>query len=504
MSRFRSAWDSLVAWPHLPRLLEALLLLLVLAEFVRVVARLISLDQSLQWDEAVYAVRARTWVDPDVPLSGWSYIRPPLLPLVATVPVLAGGDEAQLRAVGLAIGVALVLCAWWLARSIAGPLAGLVAAAVVATGPAVQRWSATLLTDLPAAALLIAVAIMLWRELELRPRPGAGLVIAAGLAGLAFGMRYGSIVALAPMLVLAAVLWWRRLAAAPRVTAAAVGLGIVIALGHLAWSMLQTGLPLGILFAAQNVVSVDPAGDVPIDEYLRYVDFALAGDAGQVALVAGVAALPIALIASMFWTRWSRPARAMAFLVPSALIHVALLTSGVAHAEERFFVFSTTLLIVCGVSATVLIVRPLPWPAVGAMLVVAAYGIVIARAPAVDYAFDWTLRTGAYYERFRTAGEAMREIAVDDCGIITGADPIVAWYSGCATDRLRLPAPGGSVADVLDADERWLVLYGGYADIDFDASPTREAIGEVSGPPLRITDPVTGDVIAWAWRFADR
>lgn len=503
MNRFRSTRDSLVAWPHLPRLFEAMLLVLVLADFVRVVARLISLDQSLQWDEAVYAVRARSWLDPDVPLSGWSYIRPPLLPLAATVPVLAGADEVQLRALGLAFGVGLVLCAWWLARSIAGPLAGLLAAAVMATGPAVQRWSATLLTDLPAAALLVAVAIMLWRELELRPRPGAGLVIAAGLAGLAFAMRYGSIVALAPMLVLAVVLWGRRLAAAPRVTAAAGGLGIVIVVGHLAWSMLQTGSPLGILFAAQNVVSVDPAGEPPIDEYLRYVDFALAGDAGQVALVAGVVALPIALIASMLWTRWSRPARAMAFLVPSALIHVALLTSGVARAEERFFVFSTTLLIVCGVSAAILIVRLLPWPAVGALLVVAAYGIVIARAPAVDSAFDWTLRTGAYYERFRTAGEAMREIAAVDCGIVTGGDPIVAWYSGCATDRLRL-APGGSIADVLDADERWLLLYGGYADIDFDASPTREAIDHVAGPPLRITDPATGDVVAWAWRFVDR
>ena len=109
--------------PHAALALELAVLGLVLLDFSRIVVGLIALDAPLHWDEAVYAVRARSWVDPEAVLSGWSYIRPPLLQLLAGLPVLGGGDEWQLRAIGLVAGVALLLAAWWLGRMLAGPTA---------------------------------------------------------------------------------------------------------------------------------------------------------------------------------------------------------------------------------------------------------------------------------------------------------------------------------------------------------------------------------------------
>lgn len=136
--------------------------------------------------------------------------------------VLAGGDEWQFRLIGLLSGVGLVLGAWWLARGIAGPVAGVLAAAAVYVAPYAQRESALFLTDVPAAALLLWAMGLLWRELELNPRPGRGRVLAATLGAVAFFMRYGSTTALAPMAITSLPLWWRRILTYWRVVVVAV------------------------------------------------------------------------------------------------------------------------------------------------------------------------------------------------------------------------------------------------------------------------------------------
>ena len=504
MSRFRSAWDTIAGWPHLPRLVEVVVLALILADFARVVARLVGVDATLHWDESVYAVRARSWVDPDIPLSGWSHIRPPLLPLIATVPVLAGGDEWQLRALGIIGGLGLLVACWWLGRLLAGPVAGVAAVAVIATGPSLQRESGMMLTDVPSAALLVVVVALLWRELELRERPGPGLVLAAGIAAAAFFLRYGSIVALAPILILSVAFWWRRLAAAPRVTALAVVCGLVVATAHMIWSTLQTGSPLGVMLDAQAVVRPDLSGDPPLAEYLRYVDFILAGETGQLAILAALAAIPLATLASFFSGRWRRPARGLTLVVAAALVQIALLTHGVGHAEDRYFFLSTSLLIIAGVSGAALVVRLVPAPARLALVVAGAVLVVANRGPGVDHAFDRYGHADRVDRRYELAALAIAEASGPDCGIVTGGDPIVAWYSRCETERLRVPPTGGSVADALEAEERWLVLYGSYSMIDFDQPPVRDAMADIDGGPMRVTDPATGEPVAWAWRFIDR
>jgi hypothetical protein len=84
---------------------------------------------------------------------------------------------------------------------------------------------------------------------------------------------------------------------------------------------------------------------------------------------------------------------------------------------------------------------------------------------------------------------------------VGGGDPILAWYSGCETDRIRI-ADGTGPGDNLDAADRWAVIFGDPDAID-RSGPEATAIESASlGPPLTITDPASGDGIALAWRLA--
>ena len=214
MQRLAAAWAENRS--ILGRALELIVLIVIVFDFVRVVARIIGIDGPLVWDEAVYAVRARGWTDADAPVIGWSYIRPPLLPILSAPAVLAGGDEWMLRLIGLIAGSVLLVLMWWLGRMVAGPLAGLAAAAILYASPTLQWHSGLALTDVLSAALLVALLGILWRELQLKEQPGPGLAVAAVVAVAAFLTRYGAIAAIVPILIVSVALWWRKLTGRPR------------------------------------------------------------------------------------------------------------------------------------------------------------------------------------------------------------------------------------------------------------------------------------------------
>ena len=493
------AWRA-ASWPRRAIAVELSMLAIVVIGFTAVVVGVISIGSPLHWDEAVYAVRARSWVDPDAVLSGWSHIRPPLLPIIAGLPVAAGGAESQLRSIGVVSGIGLLLSAWWLGRMLVGPIAGVLAAAVLAGSPTLIKESATLLTDVPAAALLLTASALLWWALEERPAPGRALTLAAAVAGLAFLMRYGSVVVLAPMAAVVVALWWRRLWTHRVASLGAVAVVGILAVGHAAWSVIQTGAPLGILVDAQNVVSGD-ARDVPSRDYRGYLGFTLAGSIGATAMRLGIESLAAASFAAALWPRWRRELRAAFFLLLPAFAQIFLVTRGVGHAEPRFFIYSTACLVIAGVSLAAAILRLLPaivrWP----LVAVIGFALVTAAPAAIADARERTGAIARYYHRFQVAAERIAAEAGPDCGIVGGGDPILAWYSGCQTDRIRV-GDGIGPGDNLDASERWAVIFGDPDQLDL-SDPTVVAIVDAADePPMRIVDPASGQEIATAWRLA--
>lgn len=488
------------SWPHRAIAVELSALVMVVAAFVAIVIGVISIASPLHWDEAVYAVRARSWVDPDAVLSGWSYIRPPLLPVVAGLPVAAGGAEWQLRIIGLVSGGGLLVAAWWMGRMLVGPTAGVLAAATLAGSPTLIKESATLLTDVPAAALMLATTALAWWSLEERSRPGRALAAAAVIGALAFLMRYGSVVVLAPMAVVALALWWRTLWSHRAASLWALAVVAVLAVGHVAWSLLQTGAPLGVLLDAQSVVSGDPT-NVPSRDYRGYLSFRLAGTIGATAMRLGVESLAAAALVAALWPQRRRELRGALFLLLPAFAQIYLVTRGVGHAEPRFFIFSTACLVIAGAALAAAVLRLLPRAVRWALLAAIGLALVSAAPAAIDDARERTEDIARYYHRFEVAARAIAAEAGPDCGIVGGGDPILAWYSGCETDRIRI-ADGTGPGDNLDAADRWAVIFGDPDAID-RSGPEATAIENASlGPPLTITDPASGDGIALAWRLA--
>lgn len=481
--------------------LELLFLAIVVADFLRIVIRLIAMDGALGWDEALYANRARAWVDPTFTAVGWAPIRPPLLPLTAALSVVAGGEGWQLRIIGLMAGVTLLLSAWWLGRQMCGPVAGVASAAVLAMSPTLQVESAALLTDVPAAAMLLVLTAILWRQLEERSEPGFGLVGASALAGATFLMRYGAAYAIAPLLAVAMAVWWRRLMRAPFIVTIAALVGLAFVTGHLVMSTLQTGSPLGILSQAREVVGPRATPDSTFEQYLDLAPFLLAGAVGYVVMAFGLAGVPVAAVQAAMQPAYRPYLRALLLLVLPGAAYVALLSGTVAHAEARYFIYPTAVFVIAGCMVGVTLLRALPSFVTVATVVVLAAAILLTHGTNARASQHRMSEIDAYYRTFRIAGSAIGAVAGEDCGIVGGGWPLLAWYSGCTADSLRTPSPGASPGSTLSADERWAVIFTPLSELDPSEPLVAAVEAHASGLPMRISDPRTGLDIAVAWRL---
>ncbi len=478
------------------RVIEAIVVTAIVGDFARVVARLIGLETPLLWDEAVYAVRSRGWLDADAPLVAWDVIRPPLLPLVASPASLATPDEAALRLVGLLAGVAVLLAAWSLTRAVAGPLAGIAVLAVLHSSPTLQQHSGYLLTDVPSTALLLLVVALVWREFELSPRPGPALAVAAFVAGFAFLTRYGAILVILPLAVLSTALWWRKIVAAPRwpLVAAAIGGGFLV--GHVAWSLAMSGSPLGILRASYRAV---PAWEYspPMVMFHLWLPLELAGSAGRIAIVAGFLSVPVAAAAAVFLPSWRRPLRALVLIATLGISQVSLLVLGAPHIEQRYLIFGTVCLVTAGIALATLGVKLLPLP-LRVVAIVAFLAFVIAnRGPAVDFALNRSVGVGRQYEPMRLAGEEINRRSSWDCTVYGGGAPIVSWYSGCTVRPIRDAGAAG-----IDHDgHAWLLVFSPPGDVDVAALGMSALVDVAVDGPISVQDPRSGQTVATLWEL---
>ncbi|MFD3513310.1 glycosyltransferase [Streptomyces sp. NPDC058657] len=430
-------WMRAEAW--LRRVPAWLYVVVVLALAAGAWAWLQDFEPYLGHEEAVYANKARFWLD-GTPDAGWGVYRPLGLPALGTVALWLSGYEGYasgsgtgaLRAVALVLALAMLCTTYLVARAWTTPRRAVVVVLVLLSGLGFLRRVPEYLNDIGSTALLLTVVFLLATAVERAgTKAGARALLWVPFVALAaFYLRYGVVgnlvaVALAGILAYGPRAWlalgWRLWAA--------VG---VLALGlvpHFLYAVERTGKPLGMILSATSQANREYVGDGLV-YYLSVFPYRLAGDLGAVVMAAGVCA------AFAAWRRTRKGAegprgrtedRRRVFLGAAALLVFVVL--GVAtDGEPRFVYLPVTLLTILGVQAVAELTRA--WaPRVLAVVAALAALTVLGTAQVVAHgAMPGPTSLGT------STVPVARALAAQDgerCLIVTGYEPEFGWYSGC-------------------------------------------------------------------------
>ncbi|GAA2757450.1 glycosyltransferase [Actinopolymorpha rutila] len=430
----------------------------VLALTAAVWAALQSSIPYLGHDEAVYATEARSWLT-GAPSAQWGDHRAPGLPALGYAALAVHESVASVRAVGLLLALLAFGLFCWVGIGLLGPARGVVVALLVLSGPGFVRRVPEFLTDVGTAGLLAGAAYCLVRAQEgntvLVRRTGsqrAGgrdrwLPAAAGFALGAFYLRYGALAGALSLALAAAVVWgprawlarWRGLLGAAAVLA--VGLA-----PHLVTAERRTGSPFGMVRASADAGHPEGLGGLLF--YLRMFPVKLAGPWGGVVMAAGLVAG--ALAAWRLARRRPRPEDRRTVFVVLAAVTLVVSIGLAAHGEPRFVFLSVFLLTLAGVAVlaelahrwsrarTRLLLGAL---AAGAVATMPVTGVLVARGPLRDVTSERESLVAAAAALAAESGGAVGDSAgvagpAGRCVVVTGYQPEVGWYSGCATASL--------------------------------------------------------------------
>ena len=391
-------------------------------------------------DESQYAVAARDASSP------WRYLSPGTI-AIAHAGLGLGDSDWMVRLLPALLGLGFLVAGWWVGRVACGGGVGAWTAAVMAGAHPLVLRNSELLSDMPAAACLLAGIALLVRELE-RDRTSWWLVAAAPAFAAAFYLRYGSAVVIALAAVAALALWWPRVRARPWPVIATVLVFTVLMIPHAVYALRTTGHPLGILLLSSKV----PYHAYPGEGLVGYLT------ANPVVFYGALAGpLMIAGVIGMARGPHRRARWFIAIVALGQIVSLGLQT----RAQPRYVCFATTLLVILGVDA-LLRTRAVRYHVVGKTLVVLSWiGVLIAIAPLCDY-----------LERARTplvtaAKTIEHDAAGRPCAIAALAAPQLMWRTHCAVVLPSQPWPEHHL--------RYIVSLPHY-EIDVPSSQTATAV----------------------------
>jgi hypothetical protein len=472
---------------------ELVLLVGVLAFFALPVIRLIAIGQTFGFDEAIYALTARSWVE-GTPNTGWSTHRSPGISVLG-IPALAAPSEAAFRTIGLLFGLGALIAAWRLGRRLAGPGAGLLAAFVIATIPELQLNTGLFLTDVPSAAILLVLMVVAWTALEQDPSPRR-LMWLAPIAAAAFYVRYGAAVPIAFIAATIVLLWPARLLAAWRYTLATAILLLLLLLPHFIPATFITGTPWGVAMGARGLAAPDYLGQA-LEGYVRQFPSGLAGPIAGIFMTLGILAWPARLLASGWRARESR---ALTFLVLPALA-IGTLLGLVTLAQTRYIFLPLMLLCIAGAVAAVSLASTLgaAWRRAATVALLLSVTVV-----GLDGSSDMVARQAAYAPtqwKVIDAAVAIREDAAGGCSVLSYAVPHVTWYSGCETYHFGFPPVAGRER-LLEGEHRYLLLFLGARERQPSGALLEEYLALAEPEPFAvIIDHVSGEPGAVVYRM---
>lgn len=400
-------------------------------------------------DESAYALKAKHWIE-GTPESGWNLHRGIAMSAYGYVIFEFGGSDAALRSWGIAAIVGLAVATWILGSRVGGRLVGPFAAIAVVSSPILLRRSTEYLSDVPAAALLMACMVIIWREFVRRNTPTYGLLWLLPFAWAAFYIRYQSVLSLALIAVTVGVLFAQKLKVGWRPVALTAGIGLVGLLPHFWFATYETGSPLGILTFTADVAGREYYGEGLVD-YFLLMGWPLAAFLG-----------PIAAVFFVWWLLegWGDATQRLTCLFLFVPTVGQVLALGIlSHGEARFIFFPLALTLVGGITGFLHVSRS--WKAEWRKAISLGLVVLMAGSLALSatYVRNSVGRRIAETEVVLLSADAIRETSGDAaCGVMTSYQPQITFYSGCVTAPFRTELEPEEALDRFGGDERYLLL----------------------------------------------
>jgi 4-amino-4-deoxy-L-arabinose transferase-like glycosyltransferase len=396
-------------------------LLAALAGWAAIAVLALVVGAPLGHDEAQYALAARG----EVPGGTWLYLSPGTS-AIARVGLALDGEPWLVRLPFVLLGIGVPLATWALGRTAFDDRTGAWAAAVIAGAPHFALHNADVLSDLPAAACVVAGITVIARELSREEGPSWWLVAAAPAWAAGFYIRYGHAPVLAIAGLLACVLWWRRLLARPLPVLVTVVTFGALLVPHALHSLDKTGTVLGVLRHSSAAPAEAYVGEGLVD-YVTSNPFWFYGF-----VVAPVIVVGLVSIASRD-QRW----RMRVFLGGIAIGQVVMIGLQ-TRAQPRYVYIAVMLLAVLGVAAIGKLAARMPrLPRALPYVVVAAAWLYVA----VRVIPTHEHRAHARAHLVAASETIMRDTGHRPCLVLTRQVPQIGMFTRCEPALSREPYP---------------------------------------------------------------
>lgn len=381
-------------------------------------------------DEAVYAVKARSWLE-GTPATGFGLYRPVGMPAIGWVVLHVSDSEVAFRLVGVVAAVATLGGMWGVGRRLFSPGAALLAIAVLGSASSWLRRVPEFLNDIITSGLLLWIMYVIWRHFEDPEQPRWRIVMAAPLAAGAFYLRYGIVSSLLVVAVVAGILWRKQLVASWRYLAATAAMLVALVLPHVAHAVVETGSALGILSSASDAAGREYIGEGLV-EYLRWFRTDLAGPIAGVMMIAACIAVGVVIVRPVIGSTLARADRAVVYFGASGLT-MMVVTGMVVHAEHRYVFSTVMLLLLVGGHLAAGVVTHLAGRIRSVLVGVAMIACVMVLVPNASRMDDHLDRLATSREVLVDASASIDPGPFGECVAVSTYVPHITWYAQCAT-----------------------------------------------------------------------